>query len=120
MKNQKIKARLRRAKKYRAKARELNAIRLVVHKTPKHIYASVIIPDVSDKVVASVSTLTPALRKKLKYTGNIEAAQAVGEAIAKAAKKAGIEKLSFDRSGYPYHGRIKALADKAREQGLIF
>lgn len=120
MKNPKIRARQRRAKKYRATARRLNAVRLCVHKTPKHIYAQIISPDVSDKVVVSVSTLTPAIRKKLKATGNADAAKLIGEEIAKAAVKAGVTQVSFDRSGFPYHGRVKALAEAARENGLQF
>ena len=109
--------RLRRARKSRAKIRELRVPRLSVHRTAKHIYAQVIAAD-GGTVLASASTAQPDVRKSLKGTGNIEAAQAVGKAIADKAKSAGIEQVAFDRSGFRYHGRIKALADAAREQGL--
>jgi large subunit ribosomal protein L18 len=109
--------RLRRARKTRAKIRELEVPRLSVHRTAQHIYAQVIGPD-GGTVLASASTNQADLRKSLKSTGNIEAAQAVGKAIADKAKSAGIEQVAFDRSGFRYHGRIKALADAAREQGL--
>jgi large subunit ribosomal protein L18 len=109
--------RLRRARKTRAKIRELEVPRLSVHRTSQHIYAQVIGPD-GGTVLASASTIQADLRKSLKSTSNIEAAQAVGKAIADKAKSAGIEQVAFDRSGFRYHGRIKALADAAREQGL--
>ena len=109
--------RLRRARKTRAKIRELEVPRLSVHRTAQHIYAQVIGPD-GGTVLASASTNQADLRKLLKSTSNIEAAQAVGKAIAEKAKSAGIEQVAFDRSGFRYHGRIKALADAAREQGL--
>jgi len=95
----------------------LGAHRLCVHRTPQHIYAQIIAPE-GDRVVASASTLSKELRGSLKSTGNIAAAAAVGKEIAALAKKAGIEKVAFDRSGFKYHGRIKALADAAREAGL--
>jgi len=109
--------RLRRARKTRAKIRELEVPRLSVHRTAQHIYAQVIGPD-GGTVLASASTIQADMRKSLKSTSNIEAAQAVGKAIADMAKSAGIEQVAFDRSGFRYHGRIKALADAAREQGL--
>ena len=109
--------RLRRARKTRAKIRELEVPRLSVHRTAQHIYAQVIAPD-GGTVLASASTIQADMRKSLKSTGNVEAAQAVGKAIAEKAKSAGIEQVAFDRSGFRYHGRIKALADAAREQGL--
>ena len=109
--------RLRRARKTRAKIKELEVPRLSVHRTAQHIYAQVIGPD-GGTVLASASTIQADLRKSLKSTSNIEAAQAVGKAIADKAKSAGIEQVAFDRSGFRYHGRIKALADAAREQGL--
>jgi large subunit ribosomal protein L18 len=109
--------RLRRARKTRAKIRELEVPRLSVHRTAQHIYAQVIGPD-GGTVLASASTNQADMRKSLKSTSNIEAAQAVGKAIAEKAKSAGIEQVAFDRSGFRYHGRIKALADAAREQGL--
>jgi large subunit ribosomal protein L18 len=110
-------SRLRRARKTRAKIRELEVPRLSVHRTGQHIYAQVIGPD-GGTVLVSASTIQADLRKSLKSTSNIEAAQAVGKAIADKAKSAGIEQVAFDRSGFRYHGRIKALADAAREQGL--
>lgn len=112
-------ARLRRARRARAKIRELGDFRLSVYRTPRHIYAQVFSPD-GDKVVAAVSTLDKALRQDLEKTGNASAATAVGKAIAEKAKAAGVSKVAFDRSGYKYHGRIKALADAAREAGLEF
>lgn len=112
-------ARLRRGLKARMKIRELGAYRLTVHRTPRHIYAQVIKPNGSE-VVAAASTLQAAIREGLKGTGNIEAAKAVGKAIAEKAKAAGVTEVAFDRSGFKYHGRIKALADAAREHGLQF
>lgn len=109
--------RIRRARKTRAKIRELRVPRLSVHRTAQHIYAQVIGPD-GGTVLAAASSNQADLRKELKSTSNIEAAQAVGKAIADKAKSAGIEQVAFDRSGFRYHGRIKALADAAREQGL--
>ena len=93
--------------------------RLCVHRTPQHIYAQIIAPE-GNRVVASASTLTKDLRASLKSTGNIAAAAAVGKQIAERAKQAGIEAVAFDRSGFKYHGRVKALADAAREAGLKF
>jgi large subunit ribosomal protein L18 len=113
----KNKSRLRRARRTRSKIRELGVPRLSVHRTSQHIYAQVIAPD-GGTVLASASSVQADVRKGLKSTGNIEAAQAVGKAIADKAKSAGIEQVAFDRSGFRYHGRIKALADAAREQGL--
>ena len=110
-------SRLRRARRTRAKIRELAVPRLSVHRTPRHIYAQVIAPDGST-VVASASTLQADIKGNLKNTGNIDAAAAVGKVIAEKAKAAGITSVAFDRSGFKYHGRIKALADAAREAGL--
>jgi large subunit ribosomal protein L18 len=111
--------RQRRAFKGRLHIRELGVARLTVHRTPRHIYAQVF--DASgSKVLASASTLLDAVSKELKGTGNVDAARAVGREIAARAKAAGIEKVAFDRSGFRYHGRIKALADAAREAGLEF
>ena len=107
-----------RAIKSRAKIRELRALRLSVHRTPQHIYAQIF--DVESKVLASASTLQKEVREGLKNTGNAAAAAAVGKAIAEKAKAAGIKQVAFDRSGFKYHGRIKALADAAREGGLAF
>ena len=111
--------RQRRAIKTRMKIRELGVARLTVHRTPQHIYAQVF--DASGaKVLATASTVQEKVAKGLKGTGNVDAAKAVGAAIAEAAKAAGITKVAFDRAGYLYHGRVKALADGAREGGLSF
>lgn len=110
-------SRLRRARRARAKIRELGATRLSIHRTPRHIYAQVIAGDGS-KVLASASTLDKGLRSG--KTGNADAAKAVGLLIAERAKAAGITQVAFDRSGFRYHGRVKALADAAREGGLEF
>lgn len=110
-------SRLRRARRSRAKIRGLGMNRLSVHRTPRHIYAQIIAP-AGDMVLASASTLDSELRKGA--TGNISAAAEVGRLVAKRAREAGIEKVAFDRSGYKYHGRVKALADAARETGLEF
>jgi large subunit ribosomal protein L18 len=111
--------RLRRARKTRAKIAELKVTRLSVHRTNTHIYAQ-IIADSGDMVIASASTVEADVRKNLKNGGNIEAATVIGKLIAEKAVKAGITTVAFDRSGYKYHGRIKALADAARENGLSF
>jgi len=111
--------RLRRARKTRAKIAELKVTRLSVHRTNTHIYAQ-IIAESGDKVIASASTVEADVRKNLKNGGNIEAATVIGKLIAEKAVKAGITTVAFDRSGYKYHGRIKALADAARENGLSF
>jgi len=112
-------SRLRRARRGRSKIRELGANRLTVHRTPRHMYAQVIAPNGSE-VLASASTLDPEVKKDLSGTGNTSAAAAVGKILAERAKKAGVTEVSFDRSGFMYHGRIKALADAARENGLQF
>lgn len=119
-------SRRRRAKRARVKIRELRAPRLTVHRTPRHIYAQVIAADEAvakqaaqgDRVVVQASTLDKTLRDG--STGNVEAAAAVGRMIAERATAAGIEAVAFDRSGYRYHGRVKALAEAAREAGLRF
>lgn len=110
--------RLRRATRSRAKIRELKALRLSVHRTAQHIYAQIF--DAESRVLAAASTVQKAVREGVKYTGNSDAAAAVGKAIAEAAKARGITEVAFDRSGYKYHGRVKALADAAREHGLQF
>ncbi|EGL54803.1 MULTISPECIES: 50S ribosomal protein L18 [Methylophaga] len=112
-------SRLRRAARARAKLRELEVYRLTVHRTPRHIYAQVLTHD-SSKVIATASTLDAEVKKDLKATGNIDAATAVGKAIAERAAKQGVTEVAFDRSGFRYHGRVKALADAARENGLQF
>ena len=110
-------SRLRRARRARAKIRELSVTRLSVHRTPRHIYAQIIAQD-GASVLASASTLDKGLRSG--KTGNSDAAKAVGELIAERAKAAGVTQVAFDRSGFKYHGRVKALADAAREAGLEF
>ncbi|MFV8818499.1 50S ribosomal protein L18 [Haliea sp. E17] len=110
-------SRLRRARRSRAHMRGLGVNRLSVHRTPRHIYAQVFSPQ-GDVVLASASTLDADLRKGA--TGNIDAAAAVGKLVAERAKAAGVERVAFDRAGYKYHGRVKALADAARESGLEF
>ena len=112
-------SRLRRAKRGRMKTRELETIRICVHRTPRHIYAQVISAD-GAKVLISASTLDKQIQGKVKSTGNIEAAQLVGKILAERALSVGIQKVAFDRSGFVYHGRVKALADAAREGGLLF
>ncbi len=113
-------ARLRRACRTRATIKRLDVNRMSVHKTPQHIYAQVISPSGSE-VLASASTLDKEFKgKELSYGGNKKAATEVGKVIAQRAKAAGITKVAFDRSGFKYHGRIKALADAAREAGLVF
>ena len=119
MKLDKKQNRLRRARKARAKISELEGNRLSVHRTPRHIYAQVIGPD-GGTIVASASTLESEVRKGVKSGGNVEAAAIVGARIAEKAKAAGIDTVAFDRSGFRYHGRVKALADAAREAGLKF
>ena len=110
-------SRLRRARRARARMRGQGVNRLSVHRTPRHIYAQVIAPT-GDKVLASASTLDSDLRAG--KTGNAEAAAAVGKLVAERAKAIGVDKVAFDRGGYKYHGRVKALADAARESGLEF
>ena len=107
----KLLKRKRRYKKTRAKIRELQAYRLSVHKTPKHMYAQIISPE--NDTVVSVSTLQAEIKKSLKNgrTGNIKAAEIVGKVIAQKAKKVKIETVAFDRSGFMFHGRVKALAE---------
>ena len=112
-------SRLRRARKTRARIRRQEKVRLCVHRTPRHIYAQVIGAD-GGTVLASASTVDKEIRASLGYGGNRVAAEKVGTLIAERAKSAGIESVAFDRSGYRYHGRVKALADAAREAGLDF
>lgn len=111
-------ARLRRATRTRAKLRELGKTRLCVHRTPRHIYAQIIAPD--SRVLASVSTLDKAARDALGYGGNVAAATFIGRLIAERARAAGVTEVAFDRSGFKFHGRVKALAEAARENGLVF
>jgi large subunit ribosomal protein L18 len=112
-------ARLRRARQTRLKIRELGAVRLSVHRTNSHIYAQ-IISGTGNRVLASASTAEKELRGKVKNGGNAKAAELIGQRIAERAQKVGVQSVAFDRSGYRYHGRIKALADAARAGGLKF
>lgn len=112
-------ARLKRATKTRQIIRSLGVNRLSVHRTPRHIYAQITTADGS-QVLASASTLESVIKADLPNTGNINAAKLVGKTIAEKALSAGITSVAFDRSGFKYHGRIKALADAAREAGLAF
>jgi large subunit ribosomal protein L18 len=112
-------ARVRRARQTRLKIREIGAARLTVHRTDSHIYAQ-LTSSAGDRVLASASTLEKEVRAQLKNGGNRKAAEAVGARIAEKAKQAGIEAVAFDRAGYRYHGRVKALAEAARAGGLKF
>jgi large subunit ribosomal protein L18 len=113
-------ARVRRSARARAKIRDLGAYRLCVHRTPRHIYAQIIAPE-GGKVVASASTVEKQFRESNGgHSGNATAAAAIGKTIAERAKSAGVAKVAFDRSGFRYHGRVKALAEAAREYGLDF
>ena len=112
-------ARIRRAAKTRAIIRKLGVDRLSVHRTPRHIYAQILSAD-GAKVIASSSTLESAVKSTIDRTGNIEAASVVGRLIAERALALGVTAVAFDRSGFKYHGRVKAVADAAREAGLKF
>jgi len=116
--NKKI-ARLRRAMRMRIKLRELNQVRLCVHRTSRHMYAQIIAGN-SSRILFSASTVENTIKQDCQYTGNISSAVLVGTVIAKRAVEKGITKVAFDRSGFKYHGRVKALADAARENGLKF
>lgn len=112
-------ARLRRARKSRAKIAELKVVRLSVHRTNSHIYAQ-IYSGCGTQVLAAASTVEVELRKQIPNGGNVDAAKTVGKLIAERAKAQGVTDVAFDRSGFKYHGRVKALADAAREAGLQF
>lgn len=112
-------ARVRRARKTRARIAAVKAIRLAVHRTNGHIYAQIISAD-SGKVLISASTLEKEVRAQASNGGNTAAAALVGKRLAEKAKAQGIEKVAFDRSGFRFHGRVKALAEAARENGLVF
>jgi large subunit ribosomal protein L18 len=116
--SEKIEARVRRAKATRAKIAQLKAVRLTVHRSNSHIYAQVIDP--ASKVLASASTSEKEVRAAVKNGGNVKAAAEIGRRIAERAKQAGVTQVAFDRSGYRFHGRVKALAEAAREAGLKF
>ena len=112
-------SRVRRARKTRSRIKSLGANRLCIFRSPRHIYAQVISAS-GGEVLASASTIEKDVKGGLKYSGNIEAATAVGKLIAERALAAGVDSVAFDRGGFKYHGRIKALADSARENGLKF
>ena len=112
-------ARSRRAKQTRIRIAQQRATRLVVLRSNSHIYAQIIAPE-GDRVLASASTVEVDMRKDIKSGGNVAAAEAVGKRIAEKAKSLGIEKVAFDRSGFRFHGRVKALAEAARAGGLKF
>ena len=112
-------ARLRRARQTRAKIAQIKTVRLAVHRSNGHIYAQVF-SGCGSKVLATASTAEAEVRKEVPSGGNVKAAQVVGKLIAERARQAGIEVVAFDRSGFKYHGRVKALADAAREGGLKF
>ena len=113
-------SRLRRARRARAKIHELEIHRLTIFRTPRHMYAQIIAPSGSE-VLASASTIDKAIKAEIDgATSNVTAAATVGRMIAERAKAAGIERVAFDRAGFKYHGRVKALADAARENGLQF
>ena len=111
--------RVRRSTRTRMKIRELGADRLCIHRTPRHMYAQIISAD-GEKTLASASTLDADVKSAIKNSGNTDAATTVGKIIAEKSKAAGITTVAFDRSGFKYHGRVKALADSARENGLEF
>ncbi len=111
--------RIRRTRRVRAKIRELETPRLCIHRTPYHIYAQIIVSGGAETQV-SASTVEKAVKQEVGYGGNIKAATVIGRLIAERAKAKGVETVAFDRAGFRYHGRIKALADSAREHGLKF
>ncbi|VAW66122.1 LSU ribosomal protein L18p (L5e) [hydrothermal vent metagenome] len=117
--NSKKVSRVRRARRTRMKIRELGANRLCIFRTPRHIYAQIISAD-GGKTLASVSTLDADVKSAIKGSGNTDAAATVGKLIAEKSKAAGVNSVAFDRSGFKYHGRVKALAEAARENGLQF
>lgn len=112
-------ARIRRATKSRSKMKELGVNRLVINRTPRHIYAQVVSAE-GGKILATASSVEKDVKAAAKTTGNVDSAKAVGSLIAERATKAGVSNVAFDRSGFKYHGRVKALADAARESGLQF
>jgi len=113
-------SRIRRSVKTRAKLKRMGKTRLCVHRTPRHIYVQ-LIDETGSNVLASASTIEASVKEQITgYSGNVDAATIVGKVIAERAKEKGITDVSFDRSGFRYHGRVKALADAARENGLNF
>lgn len=119
MMNQKKINRIRRGNRTRLNIRASGKVSLIVNKTPRHITAQ-IVNGGDNRILATVSTVQSVVAEGLKYTGNIEAAAKVGKLVGEKAKSLGIEEIAFDRSGFRYHGRVKALADAAREAGLQF
>ncbi|MEQ9736634.1 MAG: 50S ribosomal protein L18 [Algiphilus sp.] len=113
-------SRLRRARKARAKIRDLGQYRLCINRTPRHIYAQIIAPDAASTVASAATTEKEVAARIEGSTGNVAVAAIVGSEIARRAKEAGVTSVAFDRSGFKYHGRVKALADAAREAGLEF
>jgi large subunit ribosomal protein L18 len=111
-------SRIRRARQTRAKITEMKAVRLAIYRSNGHIYAQVIDP--TAKVLATASTLEPEVRKQVRNGANVMAAAVVGKRIAEKARARGVEQVAFDRAGFKYHGRVKALAEAAREAGLKF
>jgi large subunit ribosomal protein L18 len=111
-------SRIRRARQTRAKITEMKAVRLAIYRSNGHIYAQVIDP--AAKVLATASTLEPEVRKQVRNGANVMAAAVVGKRIAEKARARGVEQVAFDRAGFKYHGRVKALAEAAREAGLKF
>lgn len=113
-------SRLRRARRTRAKIKELEIPRLSIFRTPRHMYAQVI-ASTGSEIMVSASTVDKGVKSALDgASGNIAAAKVVGRILAERARAAGIEKVAFDRAGFKYHGRVKALADEARKNGLQF
>lgn len=112
-------ARARRAKRVTKHIKSLGQVRLTIHRTPRHIYAQIISGD-GQATLAAASTVEKDLAKGLKFTGNVAAAESIGAVIAERALKAGVDTVAFDRAGYLYHGRVKALAEAARKAGLKF
>lgn len=112
-------ARQRRARRARVKLRERGAYRLCVHRTPRHTYAQIIAPT-AERTLIAASTLEKDIIGALRGGGNIEAAEVVGRIIAERAQAAGVSEVAFDRSGFKFHGRVKALAEAARTAGLKF
>jgi len=112
-------SRLRRARRTRSHIKTMGVTRLCIHKTPRHMYAQIISPQ-GNTVVTSASTLESDVCRGVKSTGGVAAATVVGQVVAERARAAGITRVAFDRSGFKYHGRVKALADAARENGLEF
>jgi large subunit ribosomal protein L18 len=115
----KVTARVRRGKATRIKIKNHGKVRLCIHRTPRHIYAQVISGE-GDKVIAAASTVEKTVRDEMDYTGNVKAADVIGKLIAERAIEKGITEVAFDRAGFRYHGRVKALADAARKHGLKF